>query len=246
MTGWSARARAAPICPLTTIGAAGAVASRWWTAAGRARAAKLASPVVTVTAVRMASSRLAGSSGADRVRRSTNITRDPRAALLPPGRVAVSRTSVPKLRPMNPTLRPRSRAARSRAPSVIRLARNRCEFQAASLRPGQVPAAGSSRGGWSSGRRRAVLRRTGGRRGSRACGGCRSPSAGTHSAAAAGRRPCSARSGPAAAGTAAGWPLATAIVAAIRILIASPSGIWKDRPGIKAGKKYPATLRKPG
>ena len=94
MTAWSARARAAPICPLTTTGVAGAVASRWWTAAGSARAPKLASPVVTVTAIRMASSRLAGSSGADRVRRSTNITRDPRAAPLPPGPVAASRTSV--------------------------------------------------------------------------------------------------------------------------------------------------------
>ena len=85
MTDWSARALAAPIWPLTRIGVAGAAASRWWTAAGSARAPKLASPVVTVTAMKIASSRLAGSSGADRVRRSTNITRDPRAAPLPPG-----------------------------------------------------------------------------------------------------------------------------------------------------------------
>ena len=83
--------------------------------------------MVTVTAIRMASSRLAGSSGADRVRRSTNITRDPRAALLPPGRVAVSRTSVPKLRPMKPTLRPYP--PRPPGPERERLPgwRNRCE-----------------------------------------------------------------------------------------------------------------------
>ena len=86
------------------MGVAGARASRARAAAGSARPANPASAVVTVTDTRMASSRLAGSSGADRVRRSTNSTRDPRAAPLPPGRGAVSRTSVPRLRPMMRTL----------------------------------------------------------------------------------------------------------------------------------------------
>ena len=104
MTGSSARACAAPNCPLTPMGVAGSPASRARAAAGSARPANPASPVVTVTDTRMASSRLAGSSGADRVRRSTNSTRDPRAAPLPPGRGAVSRTSVPRLRPMMRTL----------------------------------------------------------------------------------------------------------------------------------------------
>ena len=101
MTDSSARARATPNCPLIWIGVAGARASRAWAAAGSARPAKPASPVVTVTDTRMASNRLAGSNGADRVRRrSTNCTRDPRAAPLPPGRAAASRTSVSRLRPI--------------------------------------------------------------------------------------------------------------------------------------------------
>ena len=100
MTESSRRAWAGPNCPLTWIGVAGEWARRACAAAGSARPANPASPVVTVTETRMASSRLAGSSGADRVRRSTNCTRDPPAAPLPPGRVAASRTSVPRLRPI--------------------------------------------------------------------------------------------------------------------------------------------------
>ena len=80
MTGVSAPAVAAPIWPLIRIGVPGSLASRRWAAAGSASAPKPASAVVTATEVRMANRRLAGRSGADPRRRSTNDARAPRTA----------------------------------------------------------------------------------------------------------------------------------------------------------------------
>jgi hypothetical protein len=78
MTGVSALALAAPICPLIWTEVPGALASRWWTAAGSALAPKPASAVVTATEVRTANRRLAGSKRADPSRRSTKDARAPR------------------------------------------------------------------------------------------------------------------------------------------------------------------------
>ena len=72
---------------------------------------KLASAVVTIVAVRMASSRLTGSSRADPIRRSRNAVRAPCTLSPGPAWAGGVYTSLPRLRPMLPTLRNRSRGA---------------------------------------------------------------------------------------------------------------------------------------
>jgi hypothetical protein len=89
ITCWSVRALAAPICPLTRIVVEDEPASRLCAAAGSARVPKLASAVVTVTEVSTASRRLAGTSGANRVLRSTNDARDPGTLPRRPARVVM-------------------------------------------------------------------------------------------------------------------------------------------------------------
>ena len=79
MTFASASARAVPIWPLSSIVASARFASRRCSAAGSALAPKLARATVTIVEVRIASSRLAGSSRAQPSRRSTNDARAPRA-----------------------------------------------------------------------------------------------------------------------------------------------------------------------
>src|SRR5262249_60653954 len=78
ITGVSALAVAAPICPLIRIGVPGALASRRWAAAGSALAPKPASAVVTATDVGMANSRLAGSRPAGPSPPETHHARAPR------------------------------------------------------------------------------------------------------------------------------------------------------------------------
>ena len=79
MTFASASALAVPIWPLISMVAFATFASRRCSAAGSALAPKLARATVTIVEARTASSRLAGSSRAHLIRRSTNDARAPRA-----------------------------------------------------------------------------------------------------------------------------------------------------------------------